>query len=199
MVDRRVLCFGDSIVAGVGDPSGTGWVGRVAAASCAAGLPITAYNLGVRGETSLHVAKRWRAEAQPRLLPEADCRIALSFGANDTTIDNGRERVDGDRTSQALEGIVDEAVALGLAVFVVGPAPVDDPGQNGRLIDLSASLADVCATHAVPFVNAIEPLLASDMWMRQVTTGDGAHPGADGYSALANLILAGGWLEWLRS
>jgi hypothetical protein len=52
MADRRILFFGDSLVAGVGDPSGDGWVGRVVAASCAAGLPVTAYNLGV-GERRL--------------------------------------------------------------------------------------------------------------------------------------------------
>ena len=44
--DRRVLFFGDSIVAGVGDPEGRGWVGRVVAASFASGLPLTAYPLG---------------------------------------------------------------------------------------------------------------------------------------------------------
>ena len=36
-----------------------GWVGRVVAASFAAGTPVTAYNLGVRGETSVQVASRW--------------------------------------------------------------------------------------------------------------------------------------------
>lgn len=50
--DRRVLFFGDSLVAGVRDPAGKGWVGRVVAASFAEGLALTAYNLGVRGETS---------------------------------------------------------------------------------------------------------------------------------------------------
>lgn len=43
--DRRVLFVGDSIVAGVGDPQGRGWVGRIGEAAWASGLPPTAYAL----------------------------------------------------------------------------------------------------------------------------------------------------------
>jgi hypothetical protein len=92
--DLRALFFGDSLVAGVRDPGGKGWVARVVAASFAEGLPLTAYNLGVRGETSQQVAARWRAESLPRLLPSTDARIVLSFGANDTTVEGGGLRVE---------------------------------------------------------------------------------------------------------
>jgi lysophospholipase L1-like esterase len=50
----------------------------------------------------------------------------------------------------------------------------------------------------VPFVSVIESLLAQPVWIEQVAAGDGAHPGAEGYDALARLVLAGGWLDWLR-
>jgi lysophospholipase L1-like esterase len=71
VTDRRLLFFGDSLVAGVGDPTGAGWVGRVVATSFASGLGLTAYNLGIRGETSEQIASRWRTEALPRLLAGA--------------------------------------------------------------------------------------------------------------------------------
>lgn len=35
--------------------------------------------------------------------------------------------------------------------------------------------------------------------MTQVMAGDGAHPAAEGYDALAGLILAAGWTDWLRA
>jgi hypothetical protein len=63
VTDQRLLFFGDSLVAGVGDPTGAGWVGRVVAASFTSGLGLTAYNLGIRGETSEQIASRWRVEA----------------------------------------------------------------------------------------------------------------------------------------
>jgi acyl-CoA thioesterase-1 len=198
VIDRRVLFFGDSHVVGVGDPTGRGWVGRVVAASFGLGLPLTAYNLGVRGETSEQVAARWRSEALPRLSPGADGGIVLSFGANDATIEQGRLCVEPERSRVALVGILEGVATLGLSSLVVGPAPIDDRQHNERLRALSASFAEECARAAVRFIDVFDALHASSIWMRQVTAGDGAHPASDGYHALAELVLAGGWASWLR-
>jgi acyl-CoA thioesterase I len=174
-------------------------VGAVVAASFASGLPLTAYNLGVRRETSVQIASRWRAETAPRLMPGADCRIVLAFGANDTTLENGGVRVDAERSCEVLTTVLDEAAAIGLKSFVLGPAPVEDPSQNDRIRDLSGSFAAICATRRVPFVGVVEPLLASPVWMEEIAAHDGAHPGTGGYEALAKLILDGGWIDWLRA
>jgi len=187
VTDRRLLFFGDSLVAGVGDPSGRGWVGRVVAASFRFGLPLTAYNLGVRGETSEQVGARWRSEALPRLVPEMDGRMVVSFGANDTTIERGRLRVAPERSCAALARILD------------GAAPVDDAQQNERIQALSASFSEVCSNAGVRFIGVVEQLLATRIWMTQVMAGDGAHPAEEGYDALADLILAAGWTDWLHA
>lgn len=196
--DRRVLFFGDSLVAGVRDPAGKGWVGRVVAASFAEGLPLTAYNLGVRGETSQQVAARWRAEALPRLMPGIDHMVVLSCGANDTTVEDGRLRVETEQSCSALSAILEGAAAVGARVLTIGPAPVDDSEQNERIRILSAAFADVCHRAGVSFVSVIEPLLASRVWMAEVAEDDGAHPAAEGYEALSQLVIAAGWADWLR-
>ncbi len=59
--------------------------------------------------------------------------------------------------------------------------------------------AGVCAERGLPFVSVVEPLHSLPVWMEQVAAGDGAHPGAEGYEALTKLVLAGGWLDWLRA
>ncbi len=99
----RVACFGDSFVAGVGDPLGQGWVGRVVAAAFAAGQPLTAYNLGVRRETSVDVATRWQREAQPRLPAGVERRVVVCVGANDTTVEDGVQRVASAQSCAALD------------------------------------------------------------------------------------------------
>jgi acyl-CoA thioesterase I len=198
MVDRRVLFFGDSHVAGVGDPEGKGWVGRVVAESFRLGYPFTAYNLGVKGETSEQVAARWYAEALPRLTPAAVGRIVLSFGANDTTVEGGAIRVPQERSCAALTAILTGAVDAGLPVLVVGPAPVDDAAQNERIQSLSAAFKEICRRSRAMFVSVVDPLLVSEVWLREVVAGDGAHPAADGYEALAQLVIAAGWADWLR-
>ena len=64
--DRRVFFVGDSFVAGVGDPEHRGWVGRLSERAQRAGAPITAYNLGVRRDTSDDICRRWMDEVAVR-------------------------------------------------------------------------------------------------------------------------------------
>jgi lysophospholipase L1-like esterase len=51
MTDLRVCFLGDSLTFGQGDESGRGWPGRVVLNARAAGVNLTGYNLGVRGDT----------------------------------------------------------------------------------------------------------------------------------------------------
>lgn len=191
---RRVLFFGDSFVAGTGDPTGLGWIGRVVAAAFEAGLPLTAYALGVRGQDSGSVAARWRAEALPRLDPECDCRVVFAFGTNDS----GPAAIAPQRSAQTLADVLDEAADLRLAAFVVGPAPAGEGPRDAGILELSAAFADVAAARGVPFVGVVEALRASPSWTSEAAAGDGAHPAAGGYAELARLVLAGGFVDWLR-
>jgi acyl-CoA thioesterase I len=86
-----------------------------------------------------------------------------------------------------------------LIPLVIGPAPVNDPQQNERIQALSASFSEVCSNADVRFIGVVEQLLAAEIWMTQVMASDGAHPSAEGYHALADLILAEGWTDWLRA
>jgi len=194
---RRALFFGDSLVAGVGDPGGGGWVARIVDACFARGVPLTPYNLGVRRETSIQVAARWRSEARPRIPQGADARIVISFGANDTTSEHGTLRAVVEDSRKALAGMLDEASAIGLPQFVVGPAPVDDREQNRRIEALTEVFAAVCDQRSVPFADVCEPLNECPVWMSEVAAHDGAHPGSEGYGKLAQVLIERGLLAWL--
>jgi acyl-CoA thioesterase I len=145
------------------------------------------------------VGSRWRHEVLARLSPAADTRIVVSFGANDTTVEDGVRRVELERSCGGLGDILEHARAMGLPSLVVGPAPVEDTEQNERIRSLCASLRPVCVGHGVPFIAVIDHLLASKAWMGELAAGDGAHPGAAGYDALATHVLERGWLEWLST
>jgi acyl-CoA thioesterase I len=161
-------------------------------------LPVTAYNLGVRRETSQQVAARWWEEAQPRLMAGADCRVVFSFGANDTTVEEDRPRTEPAHSRAALHDALTAAGHRGLRAFVVGPPPVGDAAQRARVTALSASYAAICRAASVPFVDVAQPLTATGTWLAEALSGDGAHPGAAAYAELAGLVLDGGWLAWLR-
>lgn len=198
MIDRRVLFYGDSFVAGIGDPEGIGWVGRVVAAAAAANLPLTPHNAGIRGATSVDVVALWRGLAEPQLDPVADCRVVFSFGANDATFENGEPRVQPEQTLDALMTALEEADELELPAFVVGPPPANDLPQRERIAALSDAFAEECAVRGVPYVAVVDDLHASAVW-RDEARADGAHPSTKGYELLAGLVLDGGWLDWLRS
>jgi len=199
---RRILFFGDSFVAGVGDPTGLGWVGRVVAASHAAGRPLTAYDLGVRGDTSADVAARFEAETHART-QNASARygVVLGFGANDMTVRDNRLRVAPGLAVKTLNRLIDLAEASGHGVLVVGPPPVGERDQDERIRELSNQFAHVATHRGIAFVETAQPLGANDAWRSEAAANDASHPGAGGYAALAEIVLAAGgrigWLGWL--
>jgi lysophospholipase L1-like esterase len=196
--DRRILFFGDSFTAGAGDPTGRSWVGHVVAAAYAAGLPITAYNLGVRHDTSADIAARFEAETRARTrLAAARYGVVLSFGANDMTVEDNRLRVAPGQSVRTLNRLLDLAAAGGHGAFVVGPAPVGDRDQDERIVELSDQLAHVATHRGVRFADTARKLAANAIWRSEAAANDGTHPGAGGYAALADIVLASGWTDWV--
>src|SRR5690606_18564817 len=122
--DTRICFVGDSFVAGAGDRSALGWTGRLVADAHACGHPVTAYNLGVRGQTSTQIRARWLAESLPRFPDDVDARVVFSLGVNDTTIENGRTRVAAADSVANLTALLAEAADRGWPALVVAPPPV---------------------------------------------------------------------------
>jgi acyl-CoA thioesterase-1 len=190
----RICFFGDSFVNGTGDPTGLGWVGRVAAAAQRRGHDLTAYNLGIRRDTSADVAQRWQEEARRRLPPEFDGRLVFSFGANDCVVENGAPRVTPDRALDNARSML-EAAKRGHPTLMLGPPPLPLlDGADRRIAALSQDFARLTAEIAIPYLELWTPLAATTLWRLDVAAGDGAHPGAAGYALIAGLVA--GWPPW---
>lgn len=194
MNDVRVCFVGDSFVAGVGDSEYLGWAGRLAAGTARAGL--TAYNLGVRRQTSSEIRDRWLGECTPRLPSGCEGRVVFSFGVNDTTVENGSVRVDPARSVENLAAVLKECGSVGWRALVVGPPPIADVGQNERTARLDRSFADVCLGAGVPYVAVFAELSGNAVWAEEVRNGDGAHPDSGGYRELAELTRPA-WDTWI--
>lgn len=192
----HVLFFGDSHTVGVGDPSGLGWVDRIVAATHAAGIPLVAYNLGIRRQTSRDVLLRWRGEAEARTYP-VDTKVAFAVGANDTTEEDGVLRTEPGDSVETLATLLRQSDAAGLPALVVGPAPVGDDRQMDRIAELSERFAGLCEQMGVPFVEVAARLRRSETWRSEIAASDEAHPAAAGYEELARAVLHGGWLDWV--
>lgn len=191
--DTRICFVGDSFVNGTGDRECLGWTGRVCAAACRQGYSVTYYNLGIRRETSADIRDRWQLEVERRLPESCDRRVVFSFGVNDTTIENGRPRVDPRDSINNARQILTEA-QRSLPVLMVGPALVGEAEQNQRICDLSGRLAVLCQELEVPFLEIAGPLQGSAVWVAEAIANDGAHPSAAGYRELAELVQ--NWSAW---
>ena len=191
--DVGMVFVGASMTAGYGDPKGLGWVGRVVARTQHPDLDLTAYNLGVRGNTSGDVVTRWGAECHPRWKGRSERRLVLSVGTNDVL--SGMTMA---RSRLNLANVLDEATNAGIGVFVVGLTPTLDDDLNRRIEALAEAQADVCARRGITYVDCFRPLATHDQWMADLAASpDRSHPGQAGYGLIAWLVLHNGWNDWL--
>ena len=181
----RILAFGDSFVAGAGDPDHLGWIGRALQGR----REITLYNLGVRRETSADIAARWRTEALPRLVDHEPMRILFSFGCNDCNTEDGALRVPAARSLLNARAMLTEAARLA-PVLMVGQPPTAEPDVAVRAEELNEHLKVLAVRLQAPFIDVFRPLAADGLWIREAAEWDGAHPGAAGYQRMADLVAA---------
>nr|WP_210404408.1 GDSL-type esterase/lipase family protein [Chroococcidiopsis sp. TS-821] len=139
----RICFFGESCVNGTGDPECLGWTGRICTAACKQGYDITYYNLGVRRQTSTELKKCWLEEVSCRLSSAFDSRVVFSFGVNDTTVENGKTRVDFSTSIENLYHILGVAKQM-FPTLMVGLPPTPNCEQNQRIARLSAQYAEAC-------------------------------------------------------
>jgi lysophospholipase L1-like esterase len=196
MNDLRICFVGESFVNGVGDRTYLGWTGRVCQQAAAMGHTITYYNLGVRRETSTELVERWQPETRRRFPYGCDNRIVFSFGTNDTTLEGGRPRVEMIKSVNHARHILSLAQQQ-YPTLMISPPPIADSEQNQRTQTLLQNIATICQDLEIPFLDVFTPLLSSDIWRQEVIAGDGAHPDAGGYAALAQLVQKwAAWRDW---
>jgi acyl-CoA thioesterase-1 len=197
MAQMRICFFGDSFVSGAFDPECLGWAGRIAARARIRGHDVSLYNLGIRGETSLQLAKRWRAEAERRQAPAQEGRLVFEFGVNDAREIDGKRQLELAQSLAAAREILVSAASW-KATLMVGPPPGADTARNGRVKEISASLGGLCGEIMVSYFDSFTQLLARPSFIADCKAVDGTHPSSIGYAEWANLIDGWhAWREWL--
>jgi acyl-CoA thioesterase-1 len=210
MTVTRICFFGDSVTVGTGDAECRGWPSLLSAAETAAGHDVSCYNLGVRAETCPEVARRWRAEADPRLPDHVDGRLVFMFGLNDCADFNGEGvRVPEDRSVAVARDLLCAAAAWKPTIWI-GPTPVrrdppvisPGPGvtftfDRDRAAALNARYRTAAAEIGVPFVDLHAALVDEPAWDAVLEAGDGVHPTREGYIGIADLISRDpAWRAW---
>ena len=207
MTVLRICFVGDSITAGTGDDDCLGWPGRLCAAERRRGHDVTLYNLGIRGDTSAMIEPRWRAECAARLPEIHPAALVFAFGINDTAQEpDGALRVTPDKSVAVAREILSQAKAW-KPTLMIGPTPllresvalsVQPTGpremRDDRIAATSQAYGALCAALGVPYLDLFAALPADRRFRAAMAQGDGVHPTAQGYIAMAELI--GRWTAW---
>lgn len=202
-----VFFVGDSITLGWRDEGFGGWPVRLISA-----LPskrtVTAYNLGVRGDTSEEVRARWQDEVRRRRQVSSSTVIVFAFGANDAKIyPNGKPFVPLEVTRRNTALILQMATREHQVLFV-GPAPVDEVTlarvinpqgnasvpSNNQISTVSEMVAAEAAQVGVPYFDLAQRLASEKGWFDALRETDGIHPPGRGHDIIAGLI--GAWGPW---
>jgi acyl-CoA thioesterase-1 len=203
----RICFLGDAFTASAGDETALGWVGRLAAGEWGRGHDVTAYNLGIRGDSTRGLLRRWRAECEARLPAAANGRLVFAFGGNDAKEVVGQgidvplaESVDNARALMSAAAAWKPTLWIGLIpMSEIKPYPQLLVGpqfrfSNARQAEYNDAYARIAADLGIPFLDLHTPLQVDPEWERMTQAGDGSNPAAEGYARLAGMIAQ--WPAW---
>lgn len=212
----KIFVFGDSIAYGAWDSSG-GWVARlrrfiddkIFASAEEEKRTHHLYNLGISGDTSMGVLKRFSVEMDARLLKDKDCAVIFAIGTNDSQfiLADQDNRTPLTEFSQNISGLILEARKYTEKIMFVGLPPVDDvlmnpipwsPQKafiNEQVEKFDAALREICVRENLPFVDVF-PLLSSGDFTKLLH--DGVHPNDVGHAmifeAVRKSLVKAGWI-----
>jgi lysophospholipase L1-like esterase len=130
-----IYCFGDSITYGAWDIKNSGWVSRLRGyldelQEKDQSLYFLSYNLGIPGETTDGLVKRFQTEylARAKEDGEEESVFFFAFGANDSVFfkSTNEFRVSKDRFVSNLQKVIDSAKSNSKKIALVNIAPADE-------------------------------------------------------------------------
>ncbi|MBL4797070.1 MAG: hypothetical protein JKY50_06635 [Oleispira sp.] len=186
--DIRICFIGDSFVNGTGDEHALGWSGRLCvSANRELENSITYYNLGIRRNTSLDILNRIEFEIPSRLPTTIDSRVVVSFGVNDTAMENGTTRIS---ESDSIENFIKivNFIQPNYELIIIGPPAVNNEEHNIRIHSLNAEIKSKAKDLNVPYIELFSELIDDKNYKKEIFENDGAHPRKNGYENLSKII-----------
>jgi len=194
-----ILVCGDSIAFGRGESPSVGWTGRLKAHFESLAFHNCLFNLGIPGDTSTNLLKRFETEIKYRVkyLREGDKYIVIiAIGINDT---RGLGSPDKLQTKQSkfqknISKLIEVAKKYTKHVVVVGLTPVDEditnPFENtyftnDRVCEYDEILKKSSRKCKIHYVNLFDTIIK--LKYKKLLT-DGVHPNKKGYNEIYKKI-----------
>lgn len=197
-----IFIFGDSIAHSSWDPEG-GWAGRLNRFLMERVISdedqyFVTYNLGISGNTSSDILKRFDQEVAPRLREERRYIFIFAVGINDAARPNGGEkRTETEEFEKNLKSLANAARKYSNEIIFIGLTPVIESrtaplaGSPRKLFyrnaDINAyndRIRDMAASESLLFINVAEAL--GDSF--EAVLDDGLHPNSGGHQRMFERI-----------
>lgn len=198
----RVLVFGASITQGFYDTNG-GWVGRLwrhyTSNLLNGGPDITIFNLGISGDGSDRLVKRFRPETEARKSPGEEFAFVFSIGTNNSWVRaNGQEISTPQQYESDLRNLISQAREYSSKIMFVGIAPCDEDRAhpvpwnkdifftNDRLRTFEEVIKKTCREENIKHV-PIFYVVKSKLDKENIYE-DGLHPNDAGHQLIFELV-----------
>lgn len=195
------LFFGDSITYGEYDGNFGGWV-DILKRYCHKNLmehkaqEVSVFNLGIGGETTEGLLKRFATEAESRR-SSGETLIFFAYGANDLVLREGNApEVSLSSYIENLTLAVNQALKITQKIFLISILPVSDAVDgvlsptgkirtNVRVQKYNNALQGLCHNSSLQYINLYEHFSPHK---EQLLSQDGVHPNSEGYQLIANTL-----------
>jgi len=194
-----ITVFGDSITFARGDSLGRGWCGRLKKYFEEKDYYNCLYNLGIPGDTTKDLLKRFDTEAESRIKynrKEDQHIIIFAIGTNDSKIweKDKRQETNINIFRKNILTLINKSKNYTKEVTFIGLTPVDESKTldyegttftNERIKQFNNIIKEVCQKNKIPFLDMFKEISKLDY---KKLLGDGLHPNPKGYENMYELI-----------
>lgn len=198
----NILVFGDSITFGYYDKEG-GWVDRLKKHLLKISIEnkfehdLKVYNLGISGDTSEEILKRFDSEVKPRNWVSQETIILISIGLNDSILISGKNKVSIDKSKKNIKLLLTKAKSYSKKVMVTGPTPVEEERvspmpwspteswNNENIRKYNEIVKDICKQYKVDYLEFFDIFYKRDY---KKLMYDGAHPNTKGHKIIFDIV-----------
>jgi len=186
---KAIMLFGDSDTYGSFDPEGLGWAGRLRSfIETHYEEEIAVYNLGIPGNTTIDILKRFEREFTAR---KAEKNIVIfAIGVNDARYVNGKPVSKIQEVKKTIQKIITLSRKHAQNIIFIGLTKIDEAKTrptiwsaeeefiNKQIVLFNKEIKKICDKNKTPFIPVMDIIGKKDLY------DDGVHPTNKGHEKL---------------
>lgn len=156
---------------------------------------VNCFNLGIGGETTEGLMKRFEIETKARFSPDENL-IFFFYGANDLALSEGKEIVSLTDFEQNLSQVISQAKRFATEIYVISILPISKTVDGIKVTErkfrttqkielFNQKLKDLALQNQIEFIDIFSRFNSTK---EEFLSKDGIHPNEKGYQFIANQI-----------